>query len=63
MALNETDLLYCPKYNPFKEPQGIRVVVWVKFCQTEITIEICSKCLGRAIGKVLFMKIGYNLIK
>ena len=33
------------------------VVIWVKFVQTELMVEICSKSLVRAIGKVLL----YNL--
>ena len=39
------------------------MVILVKICQTEVTIEIYSKGLSRAIGKVLLMEIGYDLIR
>ena len=31
------------------------LVIWVKFFQTELMVEIYSKSLVRAIGKVLLM--------
>ena len=35
------------------EPQGIILAIWVNIIYTEITIEVCSKGLFGAIGKVL----------
>ena len=37
------------------EPTRIIMVIWVKKIQTEIMIEILSKSLARAIGKVLLI--------
>ena len=33
------------------------MVIWVTFFQTELMVEICSKSVVRAIGKVLLIKI------
>ena len=38
------------------DPTRSIVVIWVKFFQTELMVEICSKSLVRAIGKVLIIK-------
>ena len=40
----------------WSEPFGSIVVIRVKFFQTELMVEICSKSVVRAIGKVLLMK-------
>ena len=39
-----------------RDPTRSIVVKWVNFFQTELMVEVYSKCLVRAIGKVLFMK-------
>ena len=36
------------------------MVKWVKISQTEVMVEIYSKSLAGAIGKVLPMKLSYN---
>ena len=51
-----------PPTNP-PNPQGMVLVIWVNIVQTEITMEICSKVLIRAIGYVLFMGTSLNFIK
>ena len=40
-----------------REPTHIIVVIWVQNVQTELMVEIYSKSLVRAIGKVLLMKL------
>ena len=39
------------------------MVIWVKFFQTELMVEIFSKSLVIAIGKVLLMKLARTPIK
>ena len=39
-----------------RDPTRSMVVIWVKFFQTESKVEIYSKSLVGAIGKVLLMK-------
>ena len=36
------------------------VVIWVKSFQTQLMVQIYSKSLVRAIGKVLLIKFGRN---
>ena len=36
------------------------MVIWVKILQTELMVEIYSKSLVRAIGKVFLMKLSQN---
>ena len=36
------------------------MVIWVNFVQTELMVEICSKRLVRAIGKVLLLALQKN---
>ena len=36
------------------------VVIWVQIFQTEFLVEIYSKSLVRAVGKVLLMTFSYN---
>ena len=36
------------------------MVIWVNFFQTELTVEICSKSLVRAMGKVLLIKLSHK---
>ena len=43
--------------NILKGRNGCIVVIWVKVVLNEITVEICSKSLVRAIGKVLRMEL------
>ena len=38
------------------------MVITVKIVQTELMVEIYSKSLGRAIGKVLLMKFSQNRV-
>ena len=38
------------------DPTRSIVVIWVKYLQTELMVEIYSKSLVRAIGKVLLVK-------
>ena len=42
------------------DPTHSIVVIRVKFVQTELMVEICSKSLVRAIGKVLLMTFSWN---
>ena len=39
------------------------MVIWVKYLQTELMVEIYSKSLVRAIGKVFLVKMSKNPIK
>ena len=39
------------------------MVIWVRIVQTELMVEIYSKSLVRAIGKVLLMRFSYTPIK
>ena len=39
-----------------REPTHSIVAIWVRIFQTELLVEIYSKSLVRAIGKVLLMK-------
>ena len=39
-----------------REPTSILMVIWVKNVQIECMVEIYSRSLVRAIGKVLLMK-------
>ena len=41
----------------YSDPTRSIVVIWVKIIQTELKVEIYSKCLVRAIGKVLHVKL------
>ena len=41
----------------FSDPTRSIVVIRVNFFQAELMVEICSKSLVRAIGKVLLMKL------
>ena len=36
------------------------MIIWVKILQTELMVEIYSKSLVRAIGKVFLMKLNQN---
>ena len=36
------------------------MLIWVKYLQTELMVEIFSKSLVTAIGKVFLMKLSYN---
>ena len=38
------------------DPTRSLVVMWVNFLKTELMVEICSKSLVRAIGKVLLIQ-------
>ena len=40
----------------YREPTRSIEVIWVHFFQTELMVEIYSKSLVRAIGKLLLMK-------
>ena len=46
-----------------REPTRSIVVISVKHFQTELMVEISSKILVRAIGKVLLMKLARTPIK
>ena len=37
------------------------MVISIKNCQIEITIEYCSTSLSKAIGKIIHVKISQNL--
>ena len=39
------------------EPKRSIVVIWIKKLQTELMVEIYSKSLVRAIGKIFHMKL------
>ena len=55
--LNGFSALFIPTFNGnIKGTQHSIVVIWVNIFQNELTVEIDSKCLVRAIGKVLLMK-------
>ena len=41
----------------YSDPTRSIVIIWVNFFQTELMVEIYSKGLVRAIGKVLLMKL------
>ena len=43
-----------------KGTQHARGSIVVTFFQTELMVEICSKSLVRAMGKVLLIKFSYN---
>ena len=51
-----------PTPNPplYRDTTRSTVVIWVKKNQNELMVEIYSKGLVRAIGKVLRMKFRYN---
>ena len=38
-------------------------IIWVNFFQTELMVEICSKSLVRAIGKVLLINLARTQIE
>ena len=40
----------------YKNPARSIVIIWVKFVQTDLMVEIYSKSLVRSIGKVLLME-------
>ena len=42
------------------DPTRSIVVIWVINFRTDLILEICSKRLIRAIGKVLLMKLSYR---
>ena len=50
-------------YSYLSDPTRSIVVIWVNFFQTELMVEICSRSLVRAIGKVLLMKFSRTPIQ
>ena len=46
----------CAMLSLSSDPTHSIAVIWVHFLQTELIVEIYSKGLVRAIGKVLLMK-------
>ena len=53
---NEDYIRIYQNYLYKREPTNSIVVIWVKFFQSDLMVEICCKSLVRAVGKVLFIK-------
>ena len=43
-------------FNNLSDPTRSIVVIWVNFFQAELMVEICSKSLVEAFGKVLLLR-------